>query len=292
MSERALLIRAPTGEWARTAYESLLPGGYACVFGSFHVALEAEDHGFVIRDCFQVLGLVCFKVWLIRRPLSEATVTQQVLSTQTGALWIDGCRTHSGPSTGGSISGQSAFGQDSGWNAHENRPTQIDRSMTAGRWPPNLLLMHTPGCEMGGTQRVLPGGGGKARREKGVTCKVAYGGNIGRMPPGTPDLGYVDPDGLETILSWDCQPGCPVPVLDQQSRDMGMHGAGNKRPTLSGGPFIEGGWKKLLQNPDLYGDAHTGGASRFFPQFTSEAELDAWLTRLILGTQTPPLAQG
>ena len=102
---------------------------------------------------------------------TEATVTQQVLSTQTGALWIDGCRTHSGPSTGGSISGQSAFGQDSGWNAHENRPTQIDRSMTAGRWPPNLLLMHTPGCEMGGTQRVHPGGGGKARREKGVTCE-------------------------------------------------------------------------------------------------------------------------
>ncbi len=74
MSERALLIRAPTGEWARTAYESLLPGGYACVFGSFHVALEAEDHGFVIRDCFQVLGLVCFKVWLIRRPLSLSSV--------------------------------------------------------------------------------------------------------------------------------------------------------------------------------------------------------------------------
>lgn len=31
------------------------------------------------------------------------------------------------------------MGQGSGWNAHENRTTEIDRSMASGRWPANLI---------------------------------------------------------------------------------------------------------------------------------------------------------
>ena len=37
------------------------------------------------------------------------------------------------------MSGVSALGQGAGWNAHENRMTEIDRSMALGRWPANLI---------------------------------------------------------------------------------------------------------------------------------------------------------
>ena len=76
---------------------------------------------------------------LARKPL-DGTVAANVLAHGTGALNIDACRIVGPPSTGGASSGTSALGQGSGWNAHENRTTQIDRSMASGRWPANVVL--------------------------------------------------------------------------------------------------------------------------------------------------------
>lgn len=77
-------------------------------------------------------------VAMARKPL-EGTVAANVLAHGTGGLNVDGCRVHGGPSAGGSASGSTALGQGSGWNAHENRITEVDRSMVAGRWPANLI---------------------------------------------------------------------------------------------------------------------------------------------------------
>ena len=90
--KRGLLIREPAQDWARRAYESLLPGAHAAVFGNPRVPQEAEDAGFEVRDCILVIGPVMHHIWLLRRPISEPTVAQQVLKTGTGGLWIDGCR--------------------------------------------------------------------------------------------------------------------------------------------------------------------------------------------------------
>lgn len=76
---------------------------------------------------------------LARKPLI-GTVATNVTKHGVGGLNIDGCRIHSGPSVGGSISGASALGQGSGWNEHTNRTTEIDRSMANGRWPSNVIL--------------------------------------------------------------------------------------------------------------------------------------------------------
>ena len=81
-----------------------------------------------------------------RRPL-EGTVAANVLKHGTGALNIDGCRVAGPPSSGGSTSATTALGQGSGWNAHANRPTAIDRSMEAGRWPANVILSCPPDCD-------------------------------------------------------------------------------------------------------------------------------------------------
>jgi DNA modification methylase len=77
-------------------------------------------------------------ITLARKPLI-GTVAANVLEHGTGGLNIDGCRVHGGTSDGGNTSGSTALGQGSGWNAHANRTTEIDRSMASGRWPANFL---------------------------------------------------------------------------------------------------------------------------------------------------------
>ena len=167
----------------REALRVLKPGGHLLAFGgtrTFHrLTCAIEDAGFEIRDSIAWMhaqgfpksldvskaidrsggretapqwegwGTALKPAWepvvVARKPL-DGTVATNVLQHGTGALNIDGCRVHSGPSAGGSVSGGNAFGQDSGWNAHENRPTAIDRGMAAGRWPPNALFSHAEGC--------------------------------------------------------------------------------------------------------------------------------------------------
>ena len=76
---------------------------------------------------------------LARKPL-VGTVAANVTQYGTGGINVDECRIHSGPSAGGNASGSSALGQSSGWNAHNNKATPIDREMASGRWPANVCL--------------------------------------------------------------------------------------------------------------------------------------------------------
>ena len=128
-------------------------------------------------------------VHLLRKPMSEKTVAANTLKHGTGGLNIDASRVKGGPSSGGSISGASALGQGSGWNAHANRTTQIDRSMSSGRWPANVILQHLDGCLCAGIKKV----------------------GTGEVPL------YGDGDYTETVANWICEPGCPVARLDNQS---------------------------------------------------------------------------
>lgn len=103
---------------------------------------------------------------LAQKPL-DGTYAQNALRHGVAGLNIDGGRIHTGPSTGGNHSGNTAFGQGAGWNAHNNRETVIDRSMAAGRWPKNVLLTcacdeeapHAPACPVA----ILDGQAGERR---------------------------------------------------------------------------------------------------------------------------------
>ena len=156
-------------------------------------------------------------VHLLRKPLSEGTVAANTLKHGCGGLNIDASRVHSGPSSGGSISGATALGQASGWNAHANRTTQIDRSMSAGRWPANLILQHLDGCRCEGVKRVKgtgPRAGGSGSRFKDPGNLLSRKGHEGVR---TDHAGYAGPEGKETVANWICEPGCPVAALEKQS---------------------------------------------------------------------------
>jgi DNA methylase len=80
-----------------------------------------------------------------------------------------------------------------------------------GRFPSNCVLSHVPpdahgngGCREVGVKRVKTG---MAVRHRGVAESNLYGKGMGALPPGTPDLGYADPDGTELVSAWECVEG-------------------------------------------------------------------------------------
>ncbi|GAH92253.1 unnamed protein product, partial [marine sediment metagenome] len=69
--------------------------------------------------------------------------------------------------------------------------------------------------------------------------------------------GHVDPNGFETVESWDCHPDCAIFILDQQSGELksggGFKGTQNHTTCFKG-------FKGNSPNPSMGGDS--GGASR------------------------------
>lgn len=86
-------------------------------------------------------------VTVTRKPCVEDSTTANVLVHEAGALNIEACRVHGGPSAGGARSGANAFGQDSGWNKTNVYVKRIDRSMARGRWPANVIFASGVGDE-------------------------------------------------------------------------------------------------------------------------------------------------
>src|SRR5690606_4819121 len=145
---------------------------------------------------------------------------------------------------------------------------------SAGRWPPNFVLVHSPECKNRGVKKVEaimgtqppvkghPFGGGREYAKVGIDGCLSYG----------------DEDGMETIASWECSPECPSKTLDGQS---GFLKSGSlDRANIQSDNKVYGARPKNLSG--VY-EADSGTASRFFPQFTdtiSPGLLD-WLVKLI-----------
>lgn len=199
-----------------------------------------------------------------RKPLAAGTVAANTLKYHCGSLNIDASRVHSGPSDGGTVSGETALGQGSGWNTHNNRPTQIDRAMPLGRWPANLILQHLDGCVCTGSKQVKPPNG------SGITGKGANGFRsdyVGgqKQSDGHNAAQFVDPTtGTEAVANWVCVAGCPVAELDSQSSDMQPSKGQYVRKHGSDHFLGSGLGDGRVDMPS--GITDMGGASRFFKQ--------------------------
>lgn len=115
---------------------------------------------------------------MARKPF-EGTVAANVTKWGTGGINVDGSRIHNGPSEGGSISGATALGQGSGWNKHNNRTTEIDRSMAEGRWPANVILNEEAAAMLDEQTGVLTSGS----RARGVRKGMGFHGADGDGGP-------------------------------------------------------------------------------------------------------------
>lgn len=251
-----------------------VPGTHNVVTGGVSDALAARRAGWQLRDTILVMGpgrrvQVAF---LFRHP-PEGSIAANVLHQGVGGLNIDACRVGSSKRVPASPRGMTdrVFGT---YRAQTGNESGYDPNL--GRFPPNILLVHTPGCRCDGTKRVA----GDMAASRGSSRFFG----IGQRSEGVV-LGYTDESGLETVDAWTCSQDCPIQDLDEQSRERGMHPAGNK------GSFTRSGSSKGYR-ANAYGTesrpegtphpfyADDGGASRFYPQLTDMPAAHDWLDKL------------
>jgi len=174
-------------------------------------------------------------ITLARKPL-VGSVAENVLRHGTGGLNIDGSRI-------GSLAllikggGEKYYGP-------KNSFYPLDRlnEQRSGRFPANVLLEHRPKCRCVGSKTIKPIGGGAA----------------------------VEGDGLEEAPAWECEPGCPVAALDDQSGDRKTTWVSPSHQNNRQGEFLG-----QLDHPGHQGYNDEGGASRFFRQVGGRKEKDA-----------------
>jgi DNA modification methylase len=75
-------------------------------------------------------------ICMARKPLSEKSVVENVLKWGTGGINIDGCRI--GTDDTRSKASLTALGQNSGWNAHNNK--EVIAGSECGRFPANIMF--------------------------------------------------------------------------------------------------------------------------------------------------------
>lgn len=156
-------------DWGREVLRVLKPGAHLISCGaprSYHrMAAGLEDAGFEVRDCFAWLfgqgfpkslnlpgGLgTALKpayepIILARKPL-RGTVAGNMTQFGTGALNIEACRVGTSkdvPASESRSDGSSGiYGQGIGPGSGKGSGFDAD----VGRWPPNVLLTHSPGCD-------------------------------------------------------------------------------------------------------------------------------------------------
>ena len=150
---------------------TLKPGGHILAFGgtrTYHrLACAIEDAGFEIRDSLQwlygsgfpksrnvgdgwgtALKPACEPICLGRKPLSESTVTANVLRWGTGAINVDGCRVGyedtQNPATNPLYRVQNGYRTEVGSDANSAnisiKPNGGNVTANAlGRWPANVV---------------------------------------------------------------------------------------------------------------------------------------------------------
>ena len=126
----------------------------------------------------------------------------------------------------------------------------------SGRWPPNTLFSHSPGCERVGERRVQSGSPTPYARSADATTFFGASKPVGSVP-----VSHADPDGTEVVEAWRCVEGCPVALLDAQSGETASHGGGTSSVV---------GYGSGASETRQIAPGDTGTASRFFPCFPAD----------------------
>lgn len=192
---------------------------------------------------------------LLRVPL-EGTVQENVAKYGHGLLQVEACRVMSDESTVRPNSGKGTVRKQ--WRMSARPHTS---GSDHGRFPPNLLLVHGPGCRQVGSMQVAA-----PVTNRFVDGMKPFGGGAGHD--------YEQSGGgTETVPIWECQDDCPVKLLDEMSpvrKSTKRTGKGKDRYGAFPG-----------QDDVVMGHNDVGTASRYFPQFGSLEGALEWMQRLV-----------
>lgn len=283
----------PPGLWAEVL-RVLAPGGYALVFCSVRtldlMAMSMRLAGFDIRDTITTLqaqsmpkslnvakamrakGLPGADDWegwgtnlrvsnepviVARKPLS-GTVAANVARWGAGALNIDATRVpHLSEADAASAKpqGRATFRPGSFVVKGTPRVEGTYEQSGLGRWPADVVLVHSPDCTHLGSKEVASNSHHPASRGPGGVTTSGHGGQDDLVERRS---------GTEVVPDWDCAPGCPVAELDRLS---GNRPSGANPTYRSGGKSVSMAGAMPAGPITPHRGADTGGASRFFPTF-------------------------
>ena len=226
-------------------------------------------------------------VHILRKPLSEGSVSANVLKHGCGGLNINGTRIRY--EAGHEPPKDANVDKPSSWEGEEyngdqpyilNAKLKTRQVYTAeGRFPANLILQHLEGCQKDGVKEMRRDIRDATGAGAGVQTNDHKGGGQWKSS------GRAVGSTTETVAKWLCVEGCPVAALDAQTE-----------PTVSKRTMRGVGWNdsEVFGSGDPsfdtargYDDA--GGASRFFKQTSDIHDLVEYLDRLIRPVDNPIL---
>lgn len=248
-------------------------------------ATEWRGYGTALKPSFEPIALA-------RKPL-DGTLAENLLKWGCGGLNVDGCRVaHSSAADRAAHEDQVASIKARGGSMAESWKNSSDLAGAsdvndAGRWPPNCLLQHSPGCRKAGVSSVsanptwdTPNRNTEPSAFTGSDVSKVRHAN-GRDGEPSADRRYTDQgatsfaplpgarrDDTESVDVWDCVEGCPVRELAIQS---------GERPSISGPNPARGRhgmWGLTGEGSGAVGIGDSGSAARYFPQSEWDPEFD------------------
>jgi hypothetical protein len=211
--------------------------------------------------------------WLVQKPIEKGmSIADNVLKWGTGGLNIDACRvgfaSKDDKAAAAATAQRLCHDQNknrTGYGRFENGPESLApylASMDAGRFPANFLLTHDHRCQRIGSREVKANNSWDSPNRE---CVPGFTSEL--TSPIVHGQG-----GVEAVPVYECHESCPVMEMDRQSGESKSTGG----LTLGFGAqqgMIYGTFNdKLRANAGGLGD--TGTASRFFPQFEYDPDLD------------------
>jgi hypothetical protein len=204
---------------------------------------------------------------LAMKPL-EGNFVQNALKHGVAGLNIDGSRiSANGDKLNGGRVSTKTEGCDRPWKhdvgaveaCRKRGDEAVAKAESLGRGPSNVLLGHLSGCKKVGVKKVSGtatsnGDAEIGEESNGVVKSLRRGKFINRTI-----------DGKETIEAWECQEGCPVKAMDEQSGNTSStRSSGNKNNPKRGGN-TQPAWG-MSDGRETVDYRDSGGASRFFKQ--------------------------
>ena len=199
-------------------------------------------------------------ILLAQKP-REGTYCNNIEKYGCGGINIDDCRIN----TTYSNKGRNIRNEDEEEYTVQNCPPKRKGMKTRtepnskGRFPANLLLTHSPNCELIGTKKVKGSKGGIRKSGTEFFGEAAKNSNSIK-------LGHADKDGLEEVEQWDCVEDCPIRIMDEQSGDIKKHHGGKGKSQIGTFNIRD----RQGEDRPSYGDK--GGASRYFNNFSWQDE--------------------
>ena len=192
-------------------------------------------------------------VWAVKSP--EGSYVDNVLRWGVGAVNVDECRVgvesddnNKRKATGKMGGSDSCFGV-----GNKYRP----ETLIKGRFPANIILSHHPECVQAGVNKAKSDG-----NWTGKDLQKYEGWGMHHKDYDKKDSS-INPNGLETVESWNCHPDCPVRILDEQSGNLQ---SGRLEPWHTDKGKIKNVFGKYEGRaiPQEGFGGGSGGASRFF----------------------------